>query len=122
AEVICCRIASSVVLVKTSAFTEALTYITQLCASGIPVQVVSLSMGGAPSASWASAVNAAYDAGITSVSVARSNFHGFHMQNVICPARFAKVIASCEVTYNMKPYFTLKPGEMQSCFEPKRHM
>src|SRR5690606_13358416 len=95
---------------------------TQLCASGIPVQVVSLSMGGAPSASWASAVNAAYDAGITIVSAAGNNFNGFPTQHVIYPARFARVIAACGVTYNMEPYFTLKPGEMQGCFGPKRHM
>lgn len=122
AEVICCRIASSVVLLKTSALAEALNYITQLTASGTPVHVVSLSMGGAPSASWATAVNAAYNAGIAIVSAAGNNFNGLPTRHVIYPARFGRVIAACGVTYDMEPYFTLKPGEMQGCFGPKRYM
>ena len=122
AEVICCRIASSVVLLKTSALAESLNYITKLNISGTPVHVVSLSMGGAPSASWATAVNAAYDAGITIVSAAGNNFNGFPTRHVIYPARFGRVIAACGVTYDMEPYFTLKPGEMQGCFGPKGHM
>ena len=122
AEVICCRIASTVVLLKTSALAEALNYIAQLATSGTPVHVISLSMGGAPSASWASAVNAAYNAGITIVSAAGNNFNGLPTRHVIYPARFKRVIAACGVTYDMEPYFTLKPGEMQGCFGPKRHM
>ncbi|HRP55753.1 S8/S53 family peptidase [Agriterribacter sp.] len=122
AEVICCRIASSVVLLKTSAFAEALNYVTQLTATGTPVHIVSLSMGGAPSASWAKAVNAAYEAGITVVSAAGNNFNGLPTRHVIYPARFGRVIAACGVTYDMGPYFTLKPGEMQGCFGPDRHM
>jgi subtilisin family serine protease len=122
AEVICCRIASSVVLLKTSALAEALSYITQLSAGGTPVHVVSLSMGGAPSVSWAKAVNAAYESGITLVAAAGNNFNGLPTRHVVYPARFGRVIAACGVTYDMEPYFTLKPGEMQGCFGPKRHM
>src|SRR5690606_18743544 len=83
---------------------------------------VSLSMGGAPSASWATAVNAAYDAGIAIVSAAGNNFNGLPTRHVVYPARFGRVIAACGVTYDMEPYFTLKPGEMQGCFGPARHM
>ncbi len=122
AEVICCRIARSVVLLKTSAFAEALNYVTQLTLSGTPVQVVSMSMGGAPSASWAKAVNAAYEAGITVVSASGNNFNGLPTRHVIYPARFGRVIAACGVTHDFAPYFSLKPGEMQGCFGPKRHM
>lgn len=122
AEVICCRIASSVVLMKTSAFAEALNYITQLSNSGTPVHVVSMSMGGAPSVSWAKAVNAAYEAGITLVTASGNNFNGLPTRHVVYPARFGRVIAACGVTYDRSPYFSLKPGEMQGCFGPKRHM
>ncbi|HRO48297.1 S8/S53 family peptidase [Agriterribacter sp.] len=122
AEVICCRIAASVVLLKTSAFAEALNYITRISTGGTPVHVASMSMGGAPSASWAKAVNAAYEAGITLVTAAGNNFNGLPTRHVIYPARFGRVIAACGVTYNMQPYASLKPGEMQGCFGPKRHM
>lgn len=122
AEVVCCRIASSVVLLKTSAFAEALNYITQLSNSGTPVHVVSMSMGGAPSASWAKAVNAAYEAGITLVTASGNNFNGLPTRHVVYPARFGRVIAACGATYDWSPYFSLKPGEMQGCFGPKRHM
>ena len=122
AEVICCRIASSVVLLKTSALAEALNYVTQLTISGTPVHVLSLSMGGAPSAAWAKAVNAAYNAGITIIAAAGNNFNGLPTRHVIYPARFGRVVAACGATCNMEPYFTLKPGEMQGCFGPKRHM
>lgn len=122
AEVICCRIASSVVLLKTSAFAEALNYITQVSAGGTPVHVVSMSMGGAPSVSWAKAINAAYEAGITIVSAAGNNFNGLPTRHVIYPARFKRVIAACGVTHDLQPYFSIKPGEMQGCFGPERHM
>lgn len=122
AEVVCCRIASSVVLLKTSAFAEALNYLIRLTTNGTPVHIASLSMGGAPSAAWATAVNAAYDAGITIVSAAGNNFNGLPTRHVIYPARFGRVIAACGVTYDMEPYFTVKPGEMQGCFGPRRHM
>lgn len=122
AEVVCCRIASSVVLLKTSAFAEALNYITQLSTGGTPVHVVSMSMGGAPSVSWAKAINAAYEAGITVVSAAGNNFNGLPTRHVIYPARFKRVIAACGVTHDLQPYYSIKPGEMQGCFGPERHM
>ena len=122
AEVVCCRIAPSVVLMKTSAFAEAINYLSALATSGTPVHVVSMSMGGAPSRAWAEAVNAAYDAGITIVTASGNNFHGVPTQHVIYPARFERVIAACGVTYDFKPYHHTKVTEMQGCYGPERHM
>lgn len=122
ADVIPCRIASSVVLLKTSAFADALHYLTQLTLSGKPVQVISMSMGGAPARAWAEAVNAAYNAGITMVTAAGNNYNGFPTQHVIYPARFGRVIAACGATYDLRPYSSSKLGEMQGCYGPSRHM
>ncbi|MEO5995145.1 MAG: S8/S53 family peptidase [Chitinophagaceae bacterium] len=122
AEVICCRISPTVVLIKTSAFADALNYLTGLSKSGTQVHVVSMSMGGAPTKSWADAVNAAYDAGITVVTASGNNFNGLPTKHVIYPARFERVIAACGVTNDFKPYHSGKLGEMQGCYGPERHM
>lgn len=122
ADVIPCRIASSVVLVKTSAFAEALNYLTALTLSGKPVHIVSMSMGGAPAKTWADAVNKAYEAGITIVTAAGNNFNGLPTRHVIYPARFKRVIAACGATYERKAYWTKKLGEMQGCYGPDQHM
>lgn len=122
AEIVSCRIASSVVLIKTSAFAEALNYLTSLCLRGYPIHVVSMSMGGAPSKAWADAVNAAYEAGITIVTAAGNHFNGLPTKHIIYPARFKRVIAACGVTYDLKPYAHSKLGEMQGCWGPERHM
>jgi len=122
AEVISCRIAESVILIKTNAFADALDYLTQLSNSGTQIHVVSMSMGGAPSRVWADAVNAAYEAGITLVTAAGNNFAGLPTRHVIYPARFGRVIAACGVTNDYRPYYTKKADEMQGCFGPKKHM
>ena len=122
AEVICCRIAPSVVLFKTSAFAEAINYLVGLSQSGTPVHVVSMSMGGAPSKAWAKAVNAAYEAGITIVTASGNHFNGLPTTHVIYPARFGRVIAACGVTNDLHPYYSSKLGEMQGCYGPEKHM
>lgn len=122
AEVVSCRVSTSVVLIKTSAFAEAINYLANLSLSGTPVHVVSMSMGGAPSQAWADAVNKAYEAGITIVTAAGNNFNGLPTQHIIYPARFQRVIGACGVTYDYKPYHTTKLGEMRGCFGPERHM
>jgi hypothetical protein len=122
ADVICCRVASSVILMKNSAFSEAINYLTKLTLSGTPIHVVSMSMGGAPSKAWADAVNNAYDAGITMVTAAGNNFNGIPTTHVIFPARFQRVIAACGVTYDFKPYASKKIGEMQGCYGPPHNM
>ncbi len=122
ADVIPCRIANSVVLLKTSAFAEAIRYLTDLTNTGTEVHVVSMSMGGVPSQAWADAVNAAYESGITLVTAAGNNFNGLPTRKLIYPARFNRVIAACGVTYDFAPYHHKKLGEMQGCWGPKRYM
>lgn len=122
ADIICCRIAPSVILFKTSAFAEAVNYLVQLTLAGTPVHVVSMSMGGAPSKAWAKAVNAAYEAGITLVTASGNHFNGLPTKHVVYPARFKRVIAACGVTNTLSPYFSKKLGEMQGCYGPERHM
>lgn len=122
AEIVCCRISTSVVLFKTSAFAEAINYLVGLTRSGTPVHVVSMSMGGAPAKAWADAVNAAYDAGIVLVTASGNNFNGLPTQHVVYPARFERVIAACGVTNDLKPYHSAKIAEMEGCYGPERHM
>lgn len=122
AHVVECRIASSVVLLKSSAFAEALHYLTGLAAQGHPVQVASMSMGGAATRSWADAVNRAYEAGITVVTAAGNNFNGLPTRHVVYPARFQRVIAACGVTYDGAPYVHDKLGEMQGNYGPRKVM
>ena len=122
ADVVCCRVSKTVILLKTSSFADALDYLTRLTLSGTPVHVVSMSMGGAPSKSWVDAVNRAYMAGITVVTAAGNNFNGLPTRHVIYPARFGRVIAACGVTYDFAPYYTKLKKEMQGNFGPARHM
>jgi len=122
AEIVCCRISTSVILFKTSAFAEAVNYLVGLTRSGIPVHVVSMSMGGAPTKIWAEAVNAAFDAGIVLVTASGNNFNGLPTQHVVYPGRFGRVIAACGVTHDLKPYHSTKAAEMEGCYGPERHM
>lgn len=123
AEVVSCRISKSVVLFKTSAFAQALNYLTELTTKrNVQVHVVSMSMGGAPSRAWADAVNAAYEAGITIVTAAGNNFSGAPTRHLVYPARFKRVIAACGVTYDYAPYYTNLIGEMQGNYGPAKDM
>ena len=72
AQVVPVRIANSVVHLWTSTVAQGFDYARQINAD-----VVSMSMGGLPSAAWADAVNAAYEAGIVLVCAAGNNFAGW---------------------------------------------
>lgn len=122
ADVVPLRIASSVILIKTSALAEALQYLVSLATTDTPVHVLSMSMGGAPSKAWTEAVNHAYEAGITMVTAAGNNFGGLPTRHLIYPARYQRVLAACGITYDYKPYFHKKGKEMQGCYGPERHM
>lgn len=122
AEVICCRISPSVILLRTHAFASALQYLSSLSLGGKQVHVVSMSMGGAPSQAWVDAVNQAYEAGIILVTAAGNNINGFPTRNLVFPARFERVIAACGATYDFQPYYSSHPGEMQGCYGPRRFM
>ena len=104
AEIIPIRIAASVILMRTSAFAEALDYL--IAPNGNPslmADVVSMSMGGLASRAWADVVNRAYEAGICLVTAAGNNFLGTP-QSLVYPARFGRVIAACGVMADGRPY------------------
>ena len=104
AEVIPVRIATSVILLRTSAFAAALDYL--IAPNGDPdlrPDVVSMSMGGLASRAWAEVVNRAYEAGICLVTAAGNNFPG-SPESIVYPARFHRVIAACGVMANGDPY------------------
>lgn len=102
AEILPLRISNSVVLFFTSAFAQALRYaIDQRC------DVVSISMGGAPSRAWSEAVNAAYEAGICIVAASGNSMGGIPTHHVVYPARYRRTIAACGVMANDRPYFGL---------------
>ena len=123
AEIIPLRIAKSVILWKNSAFYEALMYLVDLTLNGTPVHVLTMSMGGLASKSWADAVNAAYDAGIFMVTAAGNNMGRKSPTHLVYPSRFNRVLAACGVTYDDKPYKTNKPAlEMQGNYGPLKLM
>ena len=122
AEIIPCRISNSVVLFKASSFARAIQYLIDLNNSGTRVHAVSMSMGGVPSQLWADIINAAYDAGITVVTASGNNFNGLPTRKLVYPARFARVISACGVTYDYTPYFHKKLGEMQGNWGPQKNM
>jgi hypothetical protein len=135
AQVIPVRIATSVVMFRTSALARALDYALapykgasrDSASERLPaVDVVSLSMGGVASAAWAEAVNAAYDAGVCIVAAAGNNFSAFGTgvptRFIVYPARFRRVIAACGVMADRRPYDGLSTGTMQGCWGPASKM
>lgn len=116
ATVVPVRVADSVVHFWTSAVAQGIDYARQIGA-----QVLSMSMGGLPSASWADAVNAAYEAGVVLVCAAGNSFNGLPTSLIVYPARFDRVIAACGVMAQGKPYFQLG-GPMEGCVGPSSKM
>lgn len=124
AEVIPVRIATSVILLRTSAFAEGLDYL--IAPNGDPLlrpDVVSMSLGGLASKAWAEVVNRAYTAGICLVTAAGNNFPGTP-QSIVYPARFQRVIAACGVMANGRPYIRgeVPPLRMAGNYGPDSKM
>ena len=104
ADIVPIRIASSVILFRTSTFAQGLDYL--LAPKGDPLQrahVVSMSMGGLASRAWADVVNRAYDAGIVMVTAAGNNYP-LTPSMIVFPALFRRVIAACGVMADGRPY------------------
>lgn len=126
AEIVPVRAANSVVHLFTSSMARAIAYAAQPGAAGSnepACHVVSISMGGLPSRSWAAAVNLAYEKGVVVVAAAGNNFGGLPLKTLVWPARFNRVVAACGVTAENTPYF--KSGihfKMQGCFGPAEAM
>ena len=117
ADILPLRIADRVVLLRTSAFAQALQYaLDQRC------DVVTMSMGGLPSRAWSEHVNRAYLGGICIVSAAGNNVRGAPTRNLVYPARYGRVIAACGVMANGSPYAGLQGTTLQGNFGPTKHM
>ena len=114
------RVADSVLILKTSAFGEAIEYLLSLQADpATAIDVVSMSMGGVASRLWADVVNRAYEAGIVLVTAAGNNYG--RPKSVIYPARFRRVLAACGIMANYEPY-VLPFGTMSGNYGPAGKM
>lgn len=117
AAVVPLRIANRVVLFYTSVLAQALRYALQ-----IRCDVVTLSMGGLPSAAWNDVINAAYEAGMCIVAAAGNNYAGLPIRHVVYPARYGRTIAACGAMGNHRPYAGLAPYVLQGNFGPQHIM
>lgn len=120
AHIVPIRVAPSVVLLRTSAFAQAMDYILGLQANPeTSVDVVSMSMGGVASDAWADVVNQAYEAGIFVVTAAGNNYG--RPKSIVFPARFRRVLAACGIMADLKPY-VLGFGKMSGNYGPDSKM
>jgi subtilisin family serine protease len=117
AEVLPLRVADSVILLRTSAFAQALKY-----AREHRCDVVTMSMGGLPSKAWAEAVDAAYESGVCICAAAGNHVGPSPPRVLVYPARYDRVLAVCGVMANGKPYDGLKGNTMEGCFGPASAM
>jgi subtilisin family serine protease len=123
AEIVPVRVANRVVLFSNSSIARGLDYVHQLCASeATRVHVVSMSMGGLPSQTWADAINALYEAGVVVVTAAGNNYGNLPTRFVVYPARFNRVIAACGVMANGSPYANLPLKRMAGNYGPNSKM
>jgi subtilisin family serine protease len=123
AEIVPVRVANRVVLFSNSSIAQAFDYVHSLGNSETTrVHVVSMSMGGLPSQSWADAINALYDAGVVVITAAGNNFGNAPTHVVVYPARFGRVIAVCGVMANGVPYANLPVKRMAGNYGPDGKM
>jgi Subtilase family len=111
------------VLFFNSAIFQALNYVLDLSrASATRVHVISMSMGGIASLSWAEAVNALYEAGVFVVTAAGNNFGNLPTHDIVYPARFGRVVAVCGVMADQTPYADLPLNLMAGNYGPTNKM
>jgi hypothetical protein len=123
AEVIPIRVANRVVLFRNSAIAQALDYVHLLCRKKETfVHIVTTSMGGLPSQTWADAINALYDAGVFVVTAAGNNYANLPSHYIVFPARFNRVVAACGSMVNGVAYADLLPTQMAGDYGPANKM
>jgi hypothetical protein len=128
AEIVPVRIGPSVIHFFSSAMAQGLDY--ALGPSGDPstadpankCDVVTISHGGLPAASWADAVNNLYEAGVVVVAASGDNFSQLPTHLVVYPAAFNRVVTALGATYDKTPYVTHKIGELQGNWGPDEVM
>ncbi len=117
AAVVPLRIADTVVLLRTSALSRALRY-----AVDAQCDVVTLSMGGAPTRAWAEAADEAYEAGLCLCAAAGNHVGPLPPRRLVYPARFDRVIAVAGVMADGRPYADLGGRALEGSFGPKSAM
>jgi subtilisin family serine protease len=117
-EVIPVRVADSVMHFSSDALADGIDHaVARGC------RVVSISMGGVPTARWAQAVNNAYEHGVVVVAAAGNRFGPSPPWGLVYPARFHRVIAVCGATFDKTPYYRDEPHrQMQGVFGPASRM
>lgn len=112
AEIIPIRISETVALIRTEAFVKAVNY-----AIDIGCEVISMSMAGAPTKAWATAVNRAYENGVVLVTAAGNSWYKgaatVSPKRVLYPARWERVIAATGVAYDQLPYVMSARAKMK---------
>lgn len=87
-----------------------------------PCNVVTLSHGGLPTASWADVTNQLYDQGIVLVAASGDSYNAVVIDIAthftVYPSAFWRVITATGVTYDNKPYITNDAGVMQGSWGP----
>lgn len=122
-EVVPVRVADRVVLFFSSAIFQGLNYVLDLWRDpATRVHVITMSMGGIASQSWAEAVNALYEAGVFVVTAAGNNFGNLPTHEIVYPARFARVVAACGVMADQTPYADLSLNLMAGNYGPTGKM
>jgi Subtilase family len=123
AEVVPVRVANRVVLFKNSAIAQAFDYVHSLNATGANrVDIITMSMGGLASQTWAEAVNALYEQGVFVVTAAGNNFGNLPTRNIVFPARFGRVVAACGVMADGRPYADQEIRLMAGNYGPESKM
>lgn len=117
ADILPLRVASSVILLRTSALARALQY-----AIDQQADVITMSMGGLPSQAWAEKVDSVYEAGIVYCAASGNHTGSLPPRVVVYPARYPRVIAVSGVMANKKPYDGLTGGALQGSFGPDAAM
>jgi Subtilase family len=122
AAIIPVRIGSSVVHLYGSTMARGLMHALYPTGGAPPCDLVSLSHGGLPSASWAAAVNELYDHGIVVVAASGDSFYAVVMDMAthytVYPSAFYRVVTATGVTYDGGPYKKSAVGVMQGCWGP----
>jgi glycerophosphoryl diester phosphodiesterase len=123
ARIIPVRIASSVVLLYTSALAKGLDYlIAPKHDPALRCDVVSISMGGIASGAWTEIVNRAYELGVCIFAAAGNNFNHLPTHHIVYPARYKRVTAVCGVMQDGRPYDGLEGMTMSGNFGPGSKM
>lgn len=127
AEVVPVRISPSVIHLYTSTMAKGLYHaLAPLGDSAMRCDVVTISHGGLPCATWADAVNMLYEDGIVIVAASGDSISltlvDIATRYTVYPSAFNRVLTALGATYSRQPYITDKFNVMQGCWGPNSVM